>query len=109
MSEEEDFVSNLKTYEEALKEEHATVENDTDEAAVKKARVRLFRILPNAVQELNRIVISGDKEDAVSLSAIKTVLEYTIGKPVAKSTKEDDVGNIVEALMRRNDPKEGDE
>jgi hypothetical protein len=100
MSEDESLGQNLKTYEEARKEEFDVAENGLSDEIATRARTHLANLLPDAAEELTHIVRVGNKDDAVRLQAIKLVFEYTLGKPAAKSTKEDDVDKVIKALTR---------
>lgn len=103
MSEDNSLEDNLKSYEEALREEYDVAVNGLSEDVAKKAREHLAKLLPEAAEELQTILRVGNKDDAVRLNAVKLVFEYTLGKPAAKSTKEDDIDKVIEALTRKDE------
>jgi hypothetical protein len=59
--------------------------------------------LPEAGNQLLGILRKGGKEDAVRLQAVKLIFEYTLGKPAAKSTKEDDVQKLIDSLTGKEE------
>lgn len=89
----------LKTYQQALMEEFEVALNGTSDEIAEKAREKLALLLPEAGNQLLTILRNGGKEDAVRLNAVKLVFEYTLGKPAAKNTKEDDFGKILKSLQ----------
>lgn len=89
----------LKTYHQAMMEEFEVAVSGTSDEIATKARERLALLLPEAGNQLLTILRNGDKEDAVRLNAVKLIFEYTLGKPAAKNTKEDDVEKLIKSLQ----------
>lgn len=92
------LANGLKSYQQAMEEEFKVAITGTSDEIATKARERLALLLPEAGNQLLGILRKGGKEDAVRLNAIKLIFEYTIGKPAAKSTKEDDVQKLIDSL-----------
>ena len=94
----ETLADGLKSYQQAILEEFEIAANGTSDEIASKARERLALLLPEAGNQLLGILRKGGKEDAVRLNAIKLIFEYTLGKPAAKNTKEDDVDRLIKSL-----------
>lgn len=93
----------LKTYQQAMLEEFEVAVKGTSDEIAEKARERLALLLPEAGNQLLGILRKGGKEDAVRLQAVKLIFEYTLGKPVAKNTKESDVERLIDSLMQKEE------
>lgn len=102
------LAASLKSYHQAMREEFEIAKNGTSDEIAEKAREKLALLLPEASNQLLTILRKGGKEDAVRLNAVKLVFEYTLGKPAAKSTKEDDVTKLINSLTA-TDEKEKSE
>lgn len=103
----ESLAEGLKSYQQALAEEFELAVNGTSDEIAVKSRERLALLLPEAGNQLLAILRKGGKEDVVRLNAIKLIFEYTIGKPAAKSTKEDDVQKLIDSLTAQDAKVQG--
>lgn len=101
----ESLADGLKSYHQAMLEEFEVAVSGTSDEIATKARERLALLLPEAGNQLLGILRKGSKEDAVRLNAIKLIFEYTLGKPAAKNTKEDDVTRLIDSLMEGDKSK----
>jgi len=99
MTQDNPLSDNLKSYEQARKEEMSLGFTGTSDELADKARERLFALLPDASQELQTILRIGTKDDAVRFQAVKFVFEYTLGKPNPRGTDESDTDKILRALL----------
>lgn len=98
----ESLADGFKSYEQAMREEFDVIQNGTSDEIAEKAREKLALLLPEASNQLLGILLKGSKDDAVKLSAIKLVFEYTLGKPAAKNTKESDVEKLINSLTEKD-------
>ena len=94
----ETLAEGLKSYQQAMLEEFEVALTGTSDEIATKARERLALLLPEAGNQLLAILRKGSKDDGVRLQAVKLVFEYTLGKPAAKSTREDDVEKLINSL-----------
>lgn len=89
----------LKDYYTAIREEMQIATTGTSDDIADAAREKLALLLPDASNELLRILKNGSKEDTVRLGAVKLVFEYTLGKPGTKKVEESDYNKILKELM----------
>lgn len=99
MNEDDALSVNLQNYRKAIEEEYKAGSTGTSDELADLAKTRLALLLPEASETLCSILHTGSKEDAVRLSAVKLVFEYTLGKPVPKTDKESDTDKIIRELM----------
>lgn len=90
---------NLSDYRLAMEQELHVASTGTAEDIANNAREKLAKLLPEATSSLAQILKTGDKDDAVRLSACKMVFEYTLGKPGQMNMKESDTERIIRELM----------
>jgi hypothetical protein len=98
MGEDQPLSQNLQDHYAAIESEFKISHEGTSDEIASRALTKLSQLIPEATEELISIVRNGDKEDAVRLQAIKLVFEYTLGKPVPKSTNESDIDKIISSL-----------
>lgn len=89
----------LSDYHKAIREEFTLATKGTSDEIADEARSKLALLLPDASNELLRILRGGTKEDTVRLGAVKLIFEYTLGKPGTKKTEESDYNKILKELM----------
>lgn len=97
--EELTLTQTLKDYHESLREEFHLASGGTSDEIADDARSKLALLLPDASNELLRILRSGSKDDTVRLGAVKLIFEYTLGKPGTKKVEESDYNKILKELM----------
>lgn len=97
----ETLSESLKDYYKAIREEMTIAKDGTSDEIADQARSNLAKLLPDASNELLRILRNGGKEDAVRLGAVKLIFEYTLGKPGTKKVEESDYNKILKELMQK--------
>lgn len=104
MSEDAPLSINLQQYKAALQAEFELGKYGTSDELADVAKERLALLLPEASETLASILHNGTKDDTVRLNAVKMIFEYTIGRPVAKTTDESDINKIINGLMQAPAP-----
>ncbi len=105
---EESLTTSLKDYYKAMREEMQIATSGTSDEIADEARKKLALLLPDASNELLRILKSGSKEDTVRLGAVKLVFEYTLGKPGTKKVEESDYNKILRELMMKPESEDAE-
>jgi hypothetical protein len=83
----------LKQYHQAIESEFSLSEPDSPSEI---AYVKLNGLLNEATKALEQILLSGES-DAVRMSGIKLVFDYTLGKP-GSGAGEDELSKLVKSL-----------
>lgn len=99
---QESLTDSLKDYYQSIREEFNVASGGTSDEIADQARERLAKLLPDASNELLRILRSGNKDDTVRLGAVKLIFEYTLGKPGTKKVEESDYNKILKELMQKS-------
>lgn len=95
------LATDLQDYYKAMREEMTIAKSGTSDDIADAARQKLALLLPDASNELLRILKAGGKEDAVRLGAVKLVFEYTLGKPGTKKVEDSDYNKILRELINK--------
>jgi hypothetical protein len=101
MSEDQPLSKNLAEHYKAIESEFI-VSPDNEPVAV--ALTKLNNLLDEATQALEQLLIGGESE-AVRMSGIKLVFEYTLGKPGVSNGNEDELSKLVQSLTKPAEAK----
>lgn len=93
MSEDKPLSDNINAYYKAVSSEFEIKQDDT---VANQAREQLTGLLPDAVKALEQTLVGAESE-AVRMSAIKLVIEYTVGKP-GNISNEDELSKLINML-----------
>jgi hypothetical protein len=104
--EDKPLAQNLAEYRKAMEQELHLATTGSAEEIADSARRDLAALLPEATSSLSQILRTGDKEDAVRLSACKLVFEYALGKPAVMDKKENEIADIIRQLQATPVPSE---
>ena len=96
MSEDQPLSANLAEHYKAIESEFALSEPSSP---VELAYGKLNSLLDEATQALESILLNAES-DAVRMSGIKLVFEYTLGKPGANSG-EDELSKLIQSLTAK--------
>lgn len=97
MSEDKPLSENLQQYHQAIESEFALSEPNTP---VEVAYAKLSSLLTEATRALESILLSAES-DAVRMSGIKLVFDYTLGKP-GSAAGEDELTKLIQSLTAKN-------
>ena len=96
MSEDKSLSQNLSEHYRAIESEFAL---NAPTTPVEIAQAKLVGLLSEATQALESILLSSES-DAVRMSGIKLVFDYTMGKPGA-AQGEDELSKLVQSLTAK--------
>lgn len=92
-----------KPLNEKLQEHYKAISSEfslgNNNSTVESAKAELSELLTTAVQALRRLLLTAESE-AVTMSGIKLVFDYTLGKPGAAGS-EDELSTLISALTAK--------